>query len=148
MFPIFSAFYIKNLLLLFVCGCLFFGTKKRRHTSGATQVENFEPTGSLANIFKIFHLRVLRSLKMGELSYFILFHSITLYFLVFPTAFRLHIKCTPKRNDADAERSIAHGPAVCVITATVSIIASSASTRVSISALSVSRVLCSPFISI
>ena len=80
----------------------------------------------------------------GKFSYFFLFHSITLYFLVFPTAFRLHIKCTPKRKVAVAVRSRAAVPAGRVTTATAAT-ASSASTRVSTTAISVSTVLCSPF---
>ena len=57
---------------------------------------------------------------------------------------RLHIKCTPERNVVEAVRSTDDAPVVRVTTAN-GIISSPASTRVSITAIRVSTVLCSPF---
>ena len=84
------------------------------------------------------------------LLYIIIFHLRTSeirpifpYFRLPTSDSRLHIKCTPERNAAVAVRSIAGAPAVRVTTAIV-VIASSKSTRGSITATSVSTVLCSP----
>ena len=59
----------------------------------------------------------------------------------------LHIKCTPERKIVAVVRSIVVVPAIRVTTA-VAVIASSVSTRVSNTAISVSTVLCSPFLCI